>query len=726
MTAAVSGAAGSVTGWLRGLPRGAAWGIAGFAMVPLYLAANAFLPDGAPFGVVLTGAILGTVTALLAMGLILVYRSDNIINFAYGSMGGVGGVLAVTLYLNAKLPYPVAAGIGLLAGLLIGGLVEILVIRRFANSSRLVLTVATIGLAQILGAIELIIPRLWGSAGLVGGFATPISPRGFNIGAIRFTGDHVFIAAAVPPVILTLAWFLLKTDFGAAIRAAAENRERALLLGIPIQRLSTLVWIVAGGLAAFTAIAKAPFAGSVSTALGGPTLLLPALAAAVVAKMESLPRAFVAGVGLGILDQVVFWNTRKASTMDVAFLLVILIALMFQKGIVSRAQAAGASTWSLAGIVRPIPRELRWLPEVRIARVALPALGLLVAILVPRTFSSSDLLLTAAACIWAMVAVSLVVLTGWGGAISLGQFAIVGCGAVLAGNLLNRTDLDYFVIIALAGLTGAVIALALGLPALRIKGLFLAVSTLGFAVALDSYFLSTTNFPDYIPGGIDRPILWQRFPLESGLTMYYFCLAFFVLSVLAAIGVRRGRAGRALIATKDNERAAAASAVPTTAMKLTAFLFSGVIAGIAGSLFVVVVTTVGNGSFQPTMSLEVFSTSVIGGLGSIGGAVFGVALFRFLARMLSGEIRLLLSGTGLLVVLLVLPGGLGQAAIWLRDVFLRAVADRHGILVPSLVADKRADGSDIAEDKPEDEADLLAGALDVEAASAADREEVNA
>ena len=681
--------------------------------------AAAVLPDGAPIGVVLQGVVFGTVTALLAMGLILIYRSDSIVNFAYGSMGGVGAVLAVQLYLEAKFPYLLAALIGLLVGLAIGGLVELLVIRRFADSSRLVLTVATIGLAQVLGGIELLIPRFFGSAGLVGGFETPFK-FGFNIEPVRFTGDHLLIVASVPPVIAALAWFLLKTDAGAAVRAAAENRERALLLGIPIQKLSTLVWIISGGLAAFTAIMKAPFAGSVSTALGGPTLLLPALAAAVVAKMESLPRAFAAGIGLGILEQIVFWNTGKASTIDVAFLAVIIIALLTQKVTISRAQASGAGSWSLAGVLRPIPSELRALPEIRIARFVLPAIALLLAVLVPRGMDASDQILLSVAAVWGMVAVSLVVLTGWGGNISLGQFAIVGVGAIVAGNIATRWQLDLFVILLISGASGAAIALLIGLPALRIKGLFLAVSTLAFAVALDSFFLNPNNLPALVPGGIDRPILWERFDLENQLTMYYLCLTFLLFTIAAAMGVRRSRTGRVLVATKDNERASAAAAVPITRVKLTAFLFSGVIAGIAGGLYVYVVRAVGSGSFQPTLSLEVFSMAVIGGLGSIGGSLLGVFTFRFLERVLSGELRLIISGAGLLFVLLVLPGGLGQFVVAGRDRVLRIIANRRGIVVPSLVADKRSgDAPAERHEHAEDETAVLAGALDDEHVAAA-------
>jgi len=255
----------------------------------------------APPGVLVLGCVFGAVTGLMAVGLVLVYRTTRVVNFAYGAMGGLPASLGIELYLAKGLPWPVAALVAVGAGVLIGVAVERLVIRRFANASRLVLTVATIGVAQVLGGFELIIPRLFGSVGIVGGFTTPFSGAGFDLGPVRFTDLRAAVQVRDWPVIAALAWFLLKTDAGAAVRAAAENRERALLLGIPIQRLSTLVWVIAGGLAAFTAIMKAPFEGSVSTALGGPTLLLPALAAAMVAKMESLPRAFLAGIGLGVL-----------------------------------------------------------------------------------------------------------------------------------------------------------------------------------------------------------------------------------------------------------------------------------------------------------------------------------------------------------------------------------------------------------------------------------------
>jgi branched-chain amino acid transport system permease protein len=663
-------------------------------------------PGSAPLGMVLQGVVFGTVTGLLAIGLVLIYRTNKIINFAYGAMGGVGGVLSVMMFVEADVNYFVAMVTGLVAALAIGAATEIFVIRRFANSTRLILTVATIGLAQVLGGLQLYIQQWFGSAGLIGGFKTPFTFK-VNIEPVLFTGDHMVIIAAVPPIILALAWFMLRTDIGIAVRAAADNADRALLYGIPIRRLSTIVWTVAGGLAGLTFILKAPFAGSTSTALGGiHTLLLPALAAAVVAKMESLPVAFAAGVGLEVLAQVTFWNLHKASAIDLTFLIVILLALVFQRQKVSRAQDSDSS-WSMAGALRPTPRQLRDLPEVKYVKAGLVAVLAFIAIYVPLKTDAGTVNLMSVALVFGIVAISLVELTGWGGHISLGQFAIVGVGAITYGNIALRYNLDMFVMLLLAGLAGGLIALLVGLPALRIRGLFLAVTTLAFAVALDSYFLNPNNFPDFIPSGVDRPTLWGRFNLESEWMMYYLTLAFLVLTILAALGIRKARAGRALLATRDNYRAAGAASVPTTSAKLAGFVLSGVVAGIGGGLFILILRGANAGSFNPNMSLEIFSTAVIGGLGSILGALFGVFTFRALEQILSGQMRLIITGAGLLVVLSIFPGGFSQVLFGARDRYLRWVANRRDILVPSLVADRR----ETEEEQHADQSDLLEGAL---------------
>ena len=709
---------GIVTGlrlrWRELMPRARTASVL-VAIVAVYLlalvitGAHGIVHRKAPLGIIVLGIVYGSVTALGAMGLILVYRANRFINFAHGALGSMVGVLAIGMVKVHGMPYFVALPLAVVVGATVGALVEFGIIRRFRNATRLVLTVASIGLAQLLGYFELQGTKAIHFISLTGGFKAPINVS-LKLDVYTFHGDEMLIVIVVPVVIAFLAWFLLRTDAGVAVRAAAENEDRALLLGIPVRRLATIVWLIAGALAALTFMLQAPFEGVKPGVLSnGPTVLLPLLAVAVVARMESLPAAFGAGVGLGIMEQVVRWNSSgQPSFVWVAYLVVIVGALLLQRGKLSRAQETGTASWSAFGIVKPIPEELRHLPEVKWGRRVVIALIAIAFIVVPHGWGASNQLLAGFALVWAMIGVSLVVLTGWGGHISLGQFGIAGVAAMVAGNMIARLNADLFLVILASGAAGGLVALAVGLPALRIRGLFLAVTTLAFALALDQYFLNQNNFPQFIPHSVDRPLLWQRFDMEQPYVMYAVTLAFLGLSILAAHGVRKARSGRVLVATRDNQRAADAVGVPTTAVKLSGFVLSGAIAGVAGALEVLLLHALSPGSFNPVDSITVFSTAVIGGLGSITGALIGVLLFKYLETLSwLGTLRQGLNGAGLLAVLYFLPGGLGQLVYSTRDRWLRRVAGRRGILVPSLLADKR-------EAEPEhaaDETDLLRGAL---------------
>ncbi|HEY2429812.1 MAG TPA: ABC transporter permease, partial [Acidimicrobiales bacterium] len=700
--------------WLDLNPRARVAAVLGFIVVVYAVALVVTGPHGvvhhrAPLGIILLGVVYGSVTALGAMGLILIYRANRFINFAHGALGSMVGVIAIGLFKVHGLPYFVALPLAVIAGAVIGAVIEFTIIRRFRTATRLILTVASIGLAQVLGGLELAGSKAINFLSLTGGFKAPINVS-LKVDVYTFHGDELLIVVIVPVVIAFLAWFLLRTDAGVAVRAAAENNDRALLLGIPVRRLSTIVWLIAGGLAALTFMLQAPFEGvKPGLSANGPTVLLPLLAAAVVARMESLPIAFGAGVGLGIMEQVVRWNSSGApSFIYVAYLVVIVGALLLQQGKLSRAQESGESSWSATAVLKPIPEELRRLPEVRGAKWVLGVVVVAAFIFVPHMWGPSNQLLAGFALVWALIAVSLVVLTGWGGHISLGQFGIAGVSAMLAGNLIARWNVDFFAVVAAAAVAGALVALLVGLPALRIKGLFLAVTTLAVALALDQYFLNTNTFPQFIPtDGVSRPLLWQRFDLEHPYVMYATCLAFLGLAVLVANGVRKSRSGRVLIATRDNQRAADAAAVPTTWVKLSGFMLAGTIAGVAGVLDVLLLHALNPGSFPTIDSITAFSYAVIGGLGSITGALVGVLLFKYIETLtFLGTARLTINGASLLLVLYFLPGGLGQLLYGLRDRLLRRVADRRHLLVPSLVADKR----EADEDHSSDETDLLRGA----------------
>src|SRR3546814_5965185 len=178
------------------------------------------------------------------------------------------------------------------------------------------------------------------------------------------------------------------------------------------------------------------------------------LAVAVIARFQSRPLALGGGIALGIAEWTIRWNVDAVSIFDVTFLVVILVALLLGKNRVSRAET-GESSWDSAGVLKPIPRELLRVPEVRWARRGLAVLTALVLVVLPLTFGPSTVTTLTFGAVWALVAMSLVVLTGWGGHISLGQFGIVGIGAMTAGNLLPRWNIDLFVAMAAAIAGGA-------------------------------------------------------------------------------------------------------------------------------------------------------------------------------------------------------------------------------------------------------------------------------
>jgi ABC-type branched-subunit amino acid transport system ATPase component/ABC-type branched-subunit amino acid transport system permease subunit len=662
---------------LRSTP--ARWTLAALTAAVAWALAAVLLPNGAPVGLVAIGAVLGSATGLAAVGIVLVWRANRVVNFAAGAIGGAAALGSLNLYLTWGWSYWVAVAVALVGGALLGGLVELTVIRRFAQAPRLVLTVATIGLAQLLGGLELGIPKfLFGvESPVLGAFETPLTSTTVVLGPVVVTGDHLLAAAVVPVVVLALAWFLRRSLAGTAIRAAAENTDRARLLGVPVRRITTLVWVLAGALAALTFVLRAPFLGATPSAIAGPAVLLPALAAAVVGRMESMPVTFAAAVSLGIVDQLVRWNTTSPELVDVVLLVVIVGALLLQRGPGSRAFDADGG-WREAELIRPVAPAVAALRSVRVARAA--GLVALVAALVlgPLLVGEGTAYSLSIMAVWGLVAVSLVVLTGWGGQISLGQFALVGVGAIVAGNLVSRWNVDLFVTLAVAAAAGSVAALLLGVPALRIRGPFLAVVTLAFAVVLDGYVLNPNVFPTLIPQDVDRPLLWARIDLEDERAMLWLCLAVLALGVVLARGVRRSRSGRLLLAARDNAKASEAASVATRSVTLSGFVFSGLLAGLAGGLHVLVLHGARVGSYQPVQSVEIFSMATIGGLGSIGGAITGAAGMRGV-QDLDATVRLVAAGAGVLLVLWLIPSGLAGLAARVRDRVLAPLARRHGM-----------------------------------------------
>jgi ABC-type branched-subunit amino acid transport system ATPase component/ABC-type branched-subunit amino acid transport system permease subunit len=329
-------------------------------------------------------------------------------------------------------------------------------------------------------------------------------------------------------------------------------------------------------------------------------------------------------------------------------------------------------------------------PASRLPRVATSALArrvpavataaaVVAAALLPIVFpSSSQISLFARVVVFAIVGLSVTLLTGWAGLLSLGQFAFVGVGAVGTLALVNR-GVPFGAAVAYACVAAVLLGLLVGWPALRVGGLFLAVTTLGFAIAVDSWVLrrpqligeSTTVAS--LPRGVLGP-----FDLRSQRTYYYLCLLVLMLAVAIVARLRRTGVGRTLIAVRENERSAEAFTVSPARAKLTAFAVSAGLAAAAGGLLAGLIVQIRVDAFSPALSLQVVAMTIIGGLGSVPGAILGAVWMLGLPALLgdSAEVRALTSGAGLLVLLLYLPGGLVSLLYGARDAIQAWISTR--------------------------------------------------
>ncbi|MEA3075750.1 MAG: branched-chain amino acid transport system permease protein livM [Actinomycetota bacterium] len=675
----------------------------------------AFRNNPPVYGIYIFGAIVGMLYAMVAFGLILVYKATRIINFAQAQVGAVPAVLAVLLIKIHHWPYPLAFVVCLVVAALCGALIEIGVVRRLSRAPRLILSVGTIGVAIIFAAIQLLLPRALGSKKAVDPTPpkNPLSGIGANLYGTHFDANAIVIILAAAVVMAALGLFFKYTDVGLAVRASSENQDRANLLGIPTKRVSTIVWMLAAVLSSLGVFLRIPVIGIPVGVDIGPAVLVYSLAVAVIAKMERFGVALVAGLCIGILEQTIYAFSRDPSVASAVMLPILLGAMLTQRGKLSRGQDSGVSTWQQSSEFRPIPPELRHVPEVAWGKVIGGALVLGGALALPFVVSLGQQILASVVLIYAMAAVSLVILTGWAGQISLGQWGFAGIGALVTGGLAAHHHADFFVTVVAAGLVGAVAAVVIGLPALRIQGLYLAVSTLAFAIAVQVYLLSPTYLGSVLPSfkqQIRRPVLYGRYSVAEPKPFYYLTLVFLLLCLASARSLRKSRAGRVIIAARDNEKGAQSYGVSIARARLAAFAISGFWAAVAGSLFAFHQEAIDAASFSPERSLELLVIVVIGGLTSLPGALLAASWFGFLRY---GPIRgatsqALTSGVGVLLLLMFLPGGLAQVYYSARDGLLRWVAERRHILVPSLVADSLTEeGKEIVTPLPEEESAIL-------------------
>lgn len=653
------------------------------------------------------GLVAAAALALQGVGIVLVFRSNRFLNLAQLQLGALGGtVFAVVVQgrlffrmADAVCPpcagepapwletlnYVGGAALGLGVAVAVGGLVHQVVIRPLASASQVVLTVGSLFVLETLAGlrnplVDATTTLRQRAVGIPDGALPPPGNLRLQMGGMELSGpDLVMLVGAVVAIAAVIA-YLRFTPMGMAVRAAASRRDRAETLGIPVARVTLRVWLAAGALSGVAAIATVMASGD-ATGVGGLQVggLVRVLAVVTVARLESVWLVGAGALVFGLLDQVVLTVLGSTQLVDGGLLVVVTGLLLADRRRPDRADTEGAA-WRTTREHRPIPAVLRNLPEVRRwTRLGTLALVAVLALL-PWVMSPSQTTRIQTAMVYALVGLSLLVLTGWAGLVSLGQFAFAG----FAGWLIAVLGLPLPLALVVGPAAGAAAAALVGLPAIRLDGLYLAVSTLALGLTTTAILLNPRYLGSLVPEDFDRPVL-LGFDLDDQRVAYYLVVVVLTMSVLAVRALRRSRLGRALIAGRDNDAALASIGVGIVATRLTAFAVSGALAGLAGVLFTYQQASVGTDSFTAGVSVTLFVTTVIGGFGGVIGPLLGFTWFAIVSLLSSSpSVVRLTSGLVGIVLLLVAPGGLGQVAINARDSLLGRVAKRRRLHVPGI------------------------------------------
>ena len=599
--------------------------------------------------------------AMFAIGITAIYRASRVLNLAHGAMAMVPAYVNHALVNGLGVPLAVALPLSVAAAAGLGITVERLFVRRLrpqGPTAQTVGTVAVTGLlvavtAKIAGTGSILPPKIFPEGDVViGGAAVSYGALGLlAVGIVASAGMYAFFQF---------------TEYGMAMRGAAQNRSAAALMGIDPDRAAAVAWGIGGGLAGLAGILLAAV-----TSLDPYTLslqVLPAFVAALIGGLESLIGAIIGSVIVGLtfglvpaLGQlpVVGGLFRNAGAPQLVLTIAALVVMVTRGQRIAKADDSGGGLASATTFGRIDKRGFdRRLLLVGAALVLVPLFA---------PFSVQGTLIVALQFI--LIAVSLVVLIGWVGQISLAHASFVGIGALVTGIVARNLGLGFPVDIIAGTVAGALAALALGSVALRVRGLYLAVATLIFAWMGDAFLFrsdwlgiagGSSSIPNQqigIPGSIPSFDLTNR-------AVLFVIFAAIVMIVLAAIGnLRDTRTGRAFFAVRGSEMAAASLGIDVMRTKLVAFALSGLLAGLAGGLLMTGQRTVVPDQFFFTVSLQYLAIAVVGGLTSIGGAIAAALLFAgldelfFRVEALAGWLEIVSAGL-LAVVLLSYPGGL--------------------------------------------------------------------
>jgi len=634
----------------------------------------------------LIGLGAGSIYALLALGIAVEQQSSGVVNFSHGAVAMYCAYCYSELRTNGHLILPVvgipheipvstsplgtwpALALTVVYGAGLGALLQWLIFSRLRRAPTLAKVVASIGLMLTLQAIAVL---NFGTATRTTPDILPASPvtiLGATVGQ-----DRLWLAGITVAIALATAAIFRFTRFGIVTRAAAQNHRAATLLGWNPARFEVASWAIASGVAAFVGVLAAPLTTLTPTTL---TLaVVPALAAALMARFTSVSVAVATGLLIGIGQSLCVWAAAtwawfpQQGMSDALPFIVIAIAMLVRgSGVVTRGDV----------------------PDARLPRAVQPRRPLISVLLLVPVFTALLLfthagwrgaaiesLVTAALCL------SLTLLTGFLGQVSLVQAAFAGVGGFVLAKILAHHGLPFPVALLVVGLAAVPLGLVIGIPALRIRGINLAIITLGAAVALDSLLFNNVSVSGGLSGaavppprlfGLDLGIQGTRQGEFPTLAFGLLALGVFVLLAMLITNLRRSPAGYQMLAIRGNEPAAAALGINVAGTKLLAFALSAFVAGVAGGLMGYQQGQLSPASFTVFVSITLLAIAYIGGIATVSGAIVaGVLLapgglgFTALDRWLSlGAYEPLVAGVGVVLSAIANPDGLATSIGRLR------------------------------------------------------------
>jgi branched-chain amino acid transport system permease protein len=554
-------------------------------------------------------ATYGCVYALTALGLVVTYTTSGTFNFAQGAVGMMGAFAYWQFAVDFHWP-PWAAFlfVAFVLAPLTGALIEAGLMRRLFDASLEAKLTVTIGLLLFLVGVA---TTIWNPA-VQRTIPAFFSGRQISIGGVILTYGQLMVVGVAILVAAGLRFFFHVTRPGIAMRAVVDNRTLSSLIGARPARYSMLGWAMGSCLAAIAGILLAP---TVNLDISTLTLLvINGYAAAVVGRLRSLPWTFVGAIALGLIQAYAtqylpvgsFW-TSFVQIVPMVFLFVMILVLPQSRASLSRSVRIRA------------PRVAR-LNESLLAAAAL----IIPVILLSEILSTSSLNYADSAISLGIIMLSLLLLTGYGGQVSLCQMTFAGLGAYAMGEVGGSRGslLGIVAAVALAAVAGAVVAL----PALRLRGLYLALATLAFAYGMDiAFFTSPRFFGASDSLNVARPHI-PGLQTSSNRTYFVVLYAVFALVGIGLLAVRRSAFGRRLLAITDSPAACTTLGVNMTRSKLIVFALSAALAGLGGALYggaQGVVSGGGNGDFTFITSLTLLLLAVVWGIRTVGGMLLG-------------------------------------------------------------------------------------------------------